>query len=110
MEFPEFEEKYLAIGEPKESEFLIEFLFNLTIAYRSLSESFATDHEALDNLKQINEINHRVLNRLKAITSSDKFHTREAMPQRVAHHVGMAPEIASNVAFAASRAFEQCQA
>ena len=84
------------------------FLFNLTVAYRSLSDDFATDKEALDNLKQINEINHRVLNRLKAITGNDTFHTREAMPQRVAHHVSLDPKIASNVAFAASRAFEQC--
>ena len=110
MDFPEFEEKYLAIEDSRETDFLIAFLFNLTVAYRSLSSEYRSENDAITNLKQINEINHRVLNRLSAISGTDKFHTREALPQSVAHHVNLAPQISTDVAFAAERAFEQCQA
>jgi hypothetical protein len=60
-----FEDIYKNL-EKDEVEFLLEFLFQLTIVGREIHSEL--ECEVKSNLtKQLNEINHRVLNRIQAL-------------------------------------------
>ena len=87
-----FSEKYLNITDEKE--FLIEFLFQLTISYRSLRGS------SLDDLRQINEINHRVLNRIIDLDCGETWSTKEDTLDMIYTHLKNAPAIAGEVSLA----------
>lgn len=59
--------KLKSLSHGKEEDFLREFLFQLTIAARAVAVEPGTECiDRLDGLKQINEIEHRVLGRLRA--------------------------------------------
>lgn len=60
--------RYLNLERSDEEIFLIEFLFNLTIAYRTVFSSKDEDSADIQfGLKHINELNHRLLNRSQEI-------------------------------------------
>ena len=94
-----FSDKYLSIRNEKE--FLIEFLFQLTISYRSLRESDAYD------LSQVNEINHRILNRVRDLENKEKWTSKESTLDSIHTHLRNAPSIVADVSFASERAFEK---
>jgi len=94
-----FAEKYLSIVNEKE--FLMEFLFELTIAYRSLRGS------APDELWQINEINHRLLNRVRDLENGEKWSSKEDTLDMIYIHLRNAPAIAGEVSLASKKAFEK---
>ena len=94
-----FSENYLSLENEKE--FLIEFLFELTIAYRALRGGSPNE------LRQINEINHRVLNRLRDLESGEKWSTRKDTLDVIYTHLKNAPGIAPEVSVASKKAFER---
>jgi hypothetical protein len=98
----EFVEIYENIDKP-EKEFLLEFLFQLTLANRRLQNELSGE-SLLVASKQMNEINHRVLNRIKGIDGKDSFFGKEYLVEMVPHHIGLAPNINNRVISAAKRA------
>lgn len=97
-----FEEVYAEISS-SEKEFLLEFMFQLTIVGRQLHSEL--EGEPLSSAsKQMNEINHRVLNRIKGIEDEGSFFSKEYLLEMVAHHVNLSPVISNGVDYAANKA------
>jgi len=88
-----------------EESYLIEWLFQLTIAYRDLSDSLEGEERNVA-LSQINEINHRILNRVRDLKNGEKWTTRESTAERMLHHCNIAPKIKSLVKYASEQAFK----
>lgn len=98
------------IPPDKEIEILEDFLFELTIAIRSVFPIEQMESEtSIQGLRMINEINHRVLNRIRDLRAG-----RNALPDYVAemvtHHVRQAPAIAGWVGTALERALARYDA
>lgn len=87
-----------------EEVYLIEFLFQLTIVYRDLNESLEGDERKV-TLAQINEINHRILNRVRDIRAGEKWTTRSATSERIRAHCEEAPKLKGLVKYASEQAF-----
>ena len=106
-----FGKRYLGLKRLEEETFLIEFLFNLTVAYRTV---FSTEDENSGDiqfgLKQINELNHRLLNRLRDLRTGEKWCTQQYVVEMVEHHVKISPIISGWVGRAASDAFNKTNA
>jgi len=92
-----------------EKEFLLEFMFQLTIIGRQLHSELKAEPLSSAS-KQISEINHRVLNRIKGMDGSDSFFNKEYLMKMVPHHVGLAPEIDDGVVYAAKKAYAKSYA
>lgn len=106
-----FSKIYLELKRSEEEAFLIEFLFNLTVAYRTVFSSVGEDSEAIQfGLKQINELNHRLLNRLRDLRAGEKWSTQQSTVEIVEHHVKLSPIISGCVGRAASDAFHKINA
>lgn len=103
-----FESKYLGLGQSEE-EYILELLFQLTISYRALFEGEQCKDIAY-GLKQINELNHRLLNRVRDLRNGEQWSTKEDTIEMIKHHVMLAPIIKTWVAYAASKAFEKVSA
>jgi hypothetical protein len=101
----------LDLNRSEEEAFLIAFLFNLTVAYRAI---FSIEDEDSKNiqfgLEQINEINHRLLNRLQDLRVGEKWTTQQNTLERIAHHAKLSPIITGWVGRAASDAFNKINA
>ena len=97
-----FNENYLSL-ETKEEIFLIEFLFELTIAYRALNAESAENNIPY-GLKQINELNHRLLNRLRDLQNGETWSTKEDTLEMIEHHIRLAPFISGWVSVAVKKA------
>ncbi|MEM7165874.1 MAG: hypothetical protein AAF581_10440 [Planctomycetota bacterium] len=57
-------------------------------------------------MAQINEINHRVLNRVLDIQNAEKWTSTEGTFDMIRHHVGLAPALESAVEHALRRALD----
>jgi len=102
---------YLTIDPELEEEFLIHLLFELTIAYRSVSSDEKEDcNHIQDGLKQINEINHRVLNRIRDIRQNGDWFTKESTWEMIEHHINLSPLISGWVKRAIKNAFNKINA
>lgn len=95
--------------EDKELEYLLEFLFQLTIYGREI-HSYDSCENQFVALSQLNEINHRVLNRVRDLSSIQPWSDREYLIQMVPHHVKLGKGIESGVSNAANRALEKYNA
>lgn len=95
--------------EDKEFEYLLEFLFQLTIYGREV-HSYASSEKQFVALSQLNEINHRVLNRVRDLGSAEPWSDREYLVHMVPHHVKLGKGIEGGVGNAARRAFEKYNA
>lgn len=95
-----FSEKYLALGSDEET-FLIEFLYELTMLYRRTGAT-EPNGEVGHILRQINELNHSTLNRLRDLHQGEQGFTKESMIEAVE---SLAPRIPGLVERAALRAF-----
>ena len=104
----EFHEAYLK-AEQNESNFLIEFMFQLTIFGREIHMDLEGDRQSLAT-KQLNEINHRVLNRLRDISSENSWSDRSYVVDTISNHVSNAPFIKSRVDYCASEALSKLSA
>ena len=104
----EFQEIYLGIGE-REEEFLIEFLFQLTIFGREIHMEF-DQQRAVIACKQLNEINHRILNRVRDINSENAWCEQKYVVSMVANHIGNAPFIKGYINSYAKRALGKLSA
>jgi hypothetical protein len=98
------------IPADKEIEILEDFLFELTIAFRSIFPIEELESETLiQGLRMINEINHRVLNRIRDLRAGrDTF--PDYISEMVTHHVCQAPAIAGWVGTALERALARYDA
>jgi hypothetical protein len=106
-----FSKRYLGLERSEEEVFLIEFLFNLTVAYRTVFSSEGEDSEAIQfGLKQINELNHRLLNRLRDLRVGEKWSTQQSTVDIVEYHAKLSPIISGWVGRAASDAFNNINA
>jgi hypothetical protein len=106
-----FSKRYLSLERSEEEIFLIEFLFNLTVAYRTVFSSEGEDSAEIQfGLKQINELNHRLLNRLRDLRAGEKWSTQQSTVEIVEHHVKLSPIISGWVGRAASDAFNKINA
>jgi hypothetical protein len=106
-----FGKSYFGLTRPEEEIFLIEFLFNLTVAYRTVFSSEGEDSESMQfGLKQINELNHRLLNRLRDLRAGEKWSTQQDTLEMVEHHIKLSPIISGWVGRAASDAFNKINA
>lgn len=92
----------------KEEEVLEEFLFELTIAFRAVRsiEGLQGD-DLIKALRMINEINHRVLNRIRALRTDRQSSFPDYVAEMVTHHVHQAPVIAGWVGAALDRALKR---
>ena len=93
----------------QEEEYILEFLFQLTISYRALYEEEQTQ-EIVYGLKQINELNHRLLNRVRDLRKGEQWSTKEDTIEMIKHHINLAPIIKTSVGHAAFSAFEKVSA
>ncbi|NRB42099.1 MAG: hypothetical protein HRU20_27125 [Pseudomonadales bacterium] len=105
LEITKFSDKYMELGA-KEETFIIEFLNQLTVAYRAVNEE-ASDEDKLFGLQCINEMNHRLLNRYRDLQTGESWTTKELTIELVEHNIKLAPCISGAVGYAASHAFEQ---
>lgn len=96
-------------AKDKELEYLLEFLFQLTIYGREIHRHDSSEKQFVA-LSQLNEINHRVLNRVIDLGSMKPWSDREYLVRMVPHHVQLGKGIESGVGNAASRAFEKYNA
>lgn len=90
--------------EANELEFLIEFLFQLTIYGREI-HSYDSNDKQLTALSQLNEINHRVLNRVRDLASTAPSTDKGCLARMVAHHVKLGKGIERGIDHAANQAF-----
>ena len=97
-----FAEIYNEVVE-RELEFLHEFMFQLTILGR-LVHIDLEDESKLQALKQINELNHRILNRVRDLGNEESWCKKEYLIRMVSHHISLAPKIESGVISAATKA------
>lgn len=97
-----FEAIYINVKD-KEHEFLLEFMFQLTILGRLIHLELDGENR-LNASKQLNELNHRILNRLRDLGKEDPWCNKEYLLKMVPHHIGLAPQIKSGVINAASKA------
>ncbi len=93
----------MELGEKEES-FIIEFLNQLTVAYRVVNEE-ASDEDKLFGFQCINEMNHRLLNRYLDLKSGESWTTKELTIDLVEHNIKLAPCISGSVGYAANHAF-----
>jgi hypothetical protein len=103
-----FEEYYEEI-EINELNFLIEFMFQLTIIGRQVHHELSGESLELA-AKQLNEINHRILNRVRDIGNEESWCKKEYLLKMIPHHIKLAPQIGNGVAFAASKAYSKTHA
>lgn len=98
-------------GKVQEGEkaFLLEFMFQLTIINRQFHCELAGDQLQLAT-KQLNEINHRVLNRVRDIGKSEPWCEKEYLLEMVPHHIGLTPIIEKGVNYAAAKAHAKLKA
>ncbi|MEC4725165.1 hypothetical protein HWQ46_06310 [Shewanella sp. D64] len=108
MKISKFEEQYLALSN-QEEKFLIELLFELTISYRAISIEYK-ENDITYALKQVNELNHRILNRLRDLKNEEPWSTKEETVEMINHHIKLAPYISGWVGTAASKAFSRVSA
>jgi hypothetical protein len=97
------------IPAAKEIEVLQEFLFQLTVACRCVggaegSKGQLAGEELITAYRGINEINHRVLNRIRATKTGDESFAPDYVERMVLHHARHVPSIAGYVAWALDRA------
>lgn len=88
-----------------ERKYLIELLFQLTIVFRDQNETLSGD-ERQTSLVQINEINHRILNRIRDLDQGEKWTTRKATGDRILKHLENAPKLAPMFKWASEKAYE----
>lgn len=106
-----FSKRYLGLKRSEEETFLIELLFNLTVAYRTVFSSEGEDSAEIQfGLKQINELNHRLLNRLRDLRAGEKWCTQQYVVEMLEHHVKLSPIISGWVGRAVSDAFNKINA
>ena len=103
-----FQEIYDSIAE-NELDFLLEFMFQLTILGRQIAIDFEGENR-VQAFKQLNELNHRTLNRARVIGVSDPWCTKKYLSEYVVHHVGLAPYIEAGVNYAAVQALSKLNA
>lgn len=92
--FTKEQELIADLGGDAEISVWLDFMFQLTIAGRS----FANDARELG---QINEVNHRILNRIRDLRDGEKWSTAEYTIGMIEEHVSTAPAIHGHI----SRAF-----
>ena len=100
-----FKDIYHSVTD-NEFEFLIEFLFQLTILGREAHSALSGD-ELRNATIQLNEINHRVLNRIKDLKSFSPWSDKQYLLDMVASHVEQAPILDQGVGYAAELAYER---
>ena len=88
-------EKTIADNEQR---FLLNFLFEVTCVGRQFREN-------PDELAQLNEINHRVLNRLLDLSTEEQWSYFEYVPDLVMAHVSRAPRLERPIKAALMRAY-----
>ena len=96
-------EEYLANPE-NEKKYLIELLFQLTIVFRDQNESLSGDERRI-SLVQINEINHRILNRIRDLGVGETWTTRKATGERILKHLERAPKLSPMFKWASEKAY-----
>lgn len=84
---------------------MIEFLFELTILYRYIGAN-EPEGKVVHGLRQINELNHSILNRLRDLHQGEDQVTEESVIEAVE---SLAPCIPGLVDRAAERAFAGLQ-
>ena len=80
----QFEDVYGKIQED-EKEFLLEFMFQLTVINRGFHFELSGG-ELSSASKQMNEINHRILNRVRDIGKPEPWCEKEYLFEMVPHH------------------------
>lgn len=85
----------------EEENFLVEFLFELTILYRHIGAT-ESEGEVGHGLRQINELNHSILNRLRDLRQGEEGVATESVIEAVE---SLASYIPGLVERAAERAF-----
>ena len=93
-------ERIAELGPSDEISLYLEFLFHMTIVGRMF-----WGHA--DHLKQVNEINHRVLNRIRDLRSAKQWSTSNYAIDSIENHVSHAPELEDSVRRAFSDAFKK---
>lgn len=91
MTIPEIIERIQKLNPETELRFLEAFLLGLTVGARLLCSKHPDSNERLRILSQINEINHRLLNRVSALRGGDVFFTVEYSWHAVEEHFDGAP-------------------
>ena len=104
----EFQEAYIE-AEKDEMKLLLEFMFQLTIFGREIHMDLVGEKQS-SATKQLNEINHRVLNRLRDISSESSWSDRSYVIDTVSTHISNAPFIKSRVDYCASKALSKLSA
>ena len=95
-------ERIAELGSSDEVSFYLAFLFHMTIVGRMF-----WGHA--DHLKQVNEINHRVLNRIRDLRSSKQWSTADYAIDSIENHVSQAPELEESVRRAFVDAFDRLE-
>ncbi len=86
--------KFIAVSPKDELKLLEEFVFELAITGKAIctGEVMSRD-EKLTGLKQVNEINLRVLNIVSQIRNGDTWSNRESTLDMICNHAKRAPHI-----------------
>ena len=92
--------KVEGLNSEQERLFWIEFLFEMTIVGRLF-----WGHP--DELKQVNEIDHRVLNRIRDLADEDQWSSSDYVPNHLVRHVSLAPKLEESVRNALDRALKR---
>lgn len=99
----ENERKRIAeLGSSDEVSLYLEFLFHMTIVGRMF-----WGHA--EHLKQVNEINHRVLNRIHDLRSTKQWSTADYAIDSIENHVSQAPELEDSVRRAFADSFKRLE-
>jgi hypothetical protein len=97
------ERNHLAnIASSDEVSVYLEFLFQMTIVGRMF-----WGHA--DHLKQVNEISHRVLNRIRDLRSTKQWSTSNYAIDSIENHLSQAPELEDSVRRAFADSFKSLE-
>ena len=86
--------------------YLVELLFQLIIVFCDQNESLKSE-DRLISLVQINEINHRILNRIRDFEVGEKWTTRESTGKKILRHLERSPGLSSMFKWASDTAYKK---
>lgn len=99
-------ERLRQIPSEGEIDVLLEFMFQFTIVLRGakIAPPWRWRSKSTIEVAMINEIHHRLLNRVRDLRNGEKWSSADYVPDMVIHHVKQAPMIAKYVGAALERA------
>lgn len=106
MSLNQLEERLRQIPADREIDFLLEFMFELTIVLRGapIFPRWRLGRRARMSVSMLNEIHHRILNRIRDLRNGENWSSPNYVPEMVVYHVRQAPNLIGYIGAALERA------